>query len=76
MIQQTKMRVQKMQMEWQTVTTLIRLQEQSDQGLHCFLRPICLTVDGMLENLAAVGDFSIKLKHKRTCDGILIFVTN
>ena len=32
------MHVQKMQTEWQTVEDLIRLQEQSDLGLHCLLR--------------------------------------
>ena len=35
--------VQKMQTEQQTEKTLIRLllEEQSDLGLHCLLRPIC-----------------------------------
>ena len=35
--------VQKMQTEYQTEKTLIRLlhEEQSDLGLHCLLRPIC-----------------------------------
>ena len=34
---------QKMQTEYQTEKTLIRLlhEEQSDLGLHCLLRPIC-----------------------------------
>ena len=32
-----------MQIEWQIVLTMIRLlQEQSDLGLHCLLRTICL----------------------------------
>ena len=34
---------EKMQMEWQTVKTLIRrlLEEQSDLGLHCLPKPVC-----------------------------------
>ena len=37
--------VQMMQMEWQTVQTLIRLLhlEQSDQGLRCLLKGGCIT---------------------------------
>ena len=33
--------VYKKQIEWETVKSLIRLKAQSDQGLHCFVRPIC-----------------------------------
>ena len=40
--------VKKVQMELQTVKTLIRLllEEQSDLGLHCLPRPICPKTEG------------------------------
>ena len=38
--------VQNLEMQWQKLQTLIRLlpMEQSDLGLHCLLRPICLNI--------------------------------